>query len=163
PDHLAFEHHLDGCPACQDRAAGRTAGDTLTELLAAARNRADTDRTAATTPAPVGSATPSLVVPTQAWDDGAPVPEGGDDVPAALAGHPKYHVLRRLGTGGMGTVWLAEHAVMNRLVAVKVIRPDLLARPGAAVRFLREVQAVAKLHHPHLVTAFDAERVADSC
>src|SRR5262249_32005646 len=84
-------------------------------------------------------------------------------VPPALADHPKYRVIRRLGTGGMGSVWLAEHTVMNRQVAVKVIRPDLLAKPGATERFLREVRAAAKLHHPNIVTAFDAEPVGDSC
>src|SRR5262249_38349373 len=84
-------------------------------------------------------------------------------VPPALADHPKYRVIRRLGTGGMGSVWLAEHTVMNRQVAVKVIRPDLLAKPGATERFLREVRAAAKLHHPNIVTAFDAEPVSDSC
>jgi uncharacterized protein (TIGR03067 family) len=63
----------------------------------------------------------------------------------------------------MGTVWLAEHLVMNRPVAIKVIRPDLLARPGATSRFLREVRAAAKLHHPNIVTAFDAEPVGNSC
>ena len=46
---------------------------------------------------------------------------------------------------------------------MKVIRPDLLARPGATGRFLREVRAAAKLHHPNIVTAFDAEQVGDSC
>src|SRR5262245_13302729 len=153
PDHVAVEEHLAGCVGCQDRAADRTAGDTLTELLAAARTRADADRAAAPTP--------SLCAPTQAWEDAAGPADDG--APPALAGHPKYHVLRRLGTGGMGTVWLAEHAVMNRLVAVKVIRPDLLAKPGATSRFLREVRAAAKLHHPHIVTAFDAEPVGDSC
>src|SRR5207253_5946375 len=74
-----------------------------------------------------------------------------------------YEAVRLLGVGGMGTVWLAQHAVMNRLVAVKVIRPDLLARPGATGRFLREVRAAAKLHHPNIVTAFDAEPAGDSC
>src|SRR5262249_35541894 len=69
----------------------------------------------------------------------------------------------RLGAGGMGSVWLAEHAVMDRPVAVKVIRPELLARRGAADRFLREVRAAAKLHHPNIVTAFDAEQVGASC
>src|SRR5262249_6614354 len=84
-------------------------------------------------------------------------------VPPVLADHPKYRVVRRLGTGGMGSVWLAEHTVMHREVAVKVIRPDLLAKPGATDRFLREVRAAAKLHHPNIVTAFDAEPVGDSC
>jgi uncharacterized protein (TIGR03067 family) len=143
PDHVAVEEHLAGCPGCQVRAADRTAGDTLTELLAAARTRADADRAAAPTAAPVSVR--------------------GDDVPPTLVAHPKYRVVRRLGTGGMGTVWLAEHAVMNRLVAIKMIRPDLLAKPGATDRFLREVRAAAKLHHPNIVTAFDAEPAGDSC
>src|SRR5205814_4997818 len=60
---------------------------------------------------------------------------------------------------GMGSVWPAEHAVMRRPVALKVIRPEFLSRPGAAERFTREVRAAAKLHHPHIVTAFDAEEV----
>ena len=48
----------------------------------------------------------------------------------------------------MGTVWLAEHAVMGRPVAVKVIRPEYLSQPGAVERFTREVRAAASLHHP---------------
>ena len=162
-DHAVIEDHLASCPGCQDRAADRTAQDPLTDLLAAARTRTDADWAAAPTVAPAGSATPSLQGFTQAWDEGAPAPAGGDEAPPALADHPKYHVRRRLGTGGMGTVWLAEHAVMNRLVAVKVIRPDLLARLGVIGRFLHEVRAAAKLHHPNIVTAFDAEPVGDSC
>src|SRR5262245_55863155 len=76
-DDAAVEDHLAGCPGCQDRAADRTAGDTLTELLAASRTRADADRAAALTPAPAVSATPSLFAPTQGWDEGTPVPAGG--------------------------------------------------------------------------------------
>ena len=47
PDHAVYEAHLAGCPTCQDRAADRSAFDTLTELLAAARTRADADQSAA--------------------------------------------------------------------------------------------------------------------
>ncbi len=90
----------------------------------------------------------------------APLP--GDDWPAELAAHPRYTPLRLLGVGGMGTVWLAEHAVMGRRVAVKVIRPEFLARPGAANRFRREVAAAARLHHPNIVTAFDAEQAGET-
>src|SRR5262249_2713637 len=93
PDHVAVEEHLAGCPGCQARAADRTAGGTLTELPAAARTRADADRAAAPTPAPTGSATPSLFSPTPVGDDGAPVWVCGDDVPPALAAHPKYRVV----------------------------------------------------------------------
>ncbi len=58
----------------------------------------------------------------------------------------------------MGAVWLAEHSVMGRQVALKVIRPEHLARPGAAERFRREVHAAASLHHPNIVTAHDADQ-----
>src|SRR5260370_20920977 len=62
----------------------------------------------------------------------------------------------------MGTVWLAQHRVRGRQVAVKVIRPEFVAKPGAAERFRRETQAVARLHHPNIVTAFDAEQAGDT-
>lgn len=67
-----------------------------------------------------------------------------------------------IGAGGMGTVYRAEHRLMRRQVAVKVISPKLLTRPDAVTRFRREVEAVSKLSHPIIATAFDAERVGDS-
>jgi serine/threonine protein kinase/WD40 repeat protein len=161
PDHSQVESHLAECSECGDRALAAPADDTLTELLAAARTRFDSQRASAPTPTLDGSATPPAFAPTLAWSSSTG--SDSDTIPAALATHPKYRVLRRLGTGGMGTVWLAEHLVMNRPVAVKVIRPDLLARPGATGRFLREVRAAAKLHHSNIVTAFDAEPAGDSC
>jgi len=83
------------------------------------------------------------------------------EVPAALAEHPRYRVLKALGRGGMGTVYLAEHKVMKRTVALKVIRPELTARPEAVERFRREVQAAARLTHPNIVASHDAEQVGD--
>src|SRR5262245_16729475 len=162
PDDQTVESHLAECDECRDRALATPADDTLTELLAVARTLVDVQRSAAPTPTLDGSSTPPAFAPTLAWD--GPAGTGDESTPPpALANHPKYRVIRRLGSGGMGTVWLAEHLVMNRSVAVKVIRPDLLARPGATNRFLREVRAAAKLHHPNIVTAFDAEPVGDSC
>jgi uncharacterized protein (TIGR03067 family) len=153
PEDPAVEAHLAGCETCQRRAEA-VAPDTLVELLAAALTHAD-----APTSTLDAAATPPAFAPTLAWTDAA----GPSAVaPPALAGHPKYRVVRRLGVGGMGTVWLAEHAVMDRPVAVKVIRPDLLAKPGAADRFLREVRAAARLHHSNIVTAFDAEPAGDA-
>ncbi|MBO0697119.1 MAG: protein kinase, partial [Zavarzinella sp.] len=157
------ESHLADCPECGRRALAAPADDTLTDLLAAARTRLDSQRASAPTPTLDAAATPSLAAPTLTWGGSAPGPDGQPEVPDRLASHPKYRVIRRLGTGGMGTVWLAEHQVMHRPVAIKVIRPDLLARPGATGRFLREVRAVSKLHHPNIVTAFDAEPAGDSC
>jgi uncharacterized protein (TIGR03067 family) len=163
PDDGGVESHLAECDSCRDRAVAVQADDTFTELLASARTRLDRERASAPTPTLDGAATPPAFAPTLAWDDSAPGADATGLAPPALAAHPKYRPLRRLGTGGMGTVWLAEHQVMHRPVAVKVIRPDLLARPGATDRFLREVRAAARLHHPNIVTAFDADPAGDSC
>lgn len=84
------------------------------------------------------------------------------ELPKELMEHPRYRILRRLGGGGMGAVYEAEHRLMNRRVALKVIRPELLSSPQAVLRFQREVQAAAKLVHPHVVTAFDAEQAGPS-
>src|SRR5262249_21113505 len=68
----------------------------------------------------------------------------------------EYEVLERLGAGGMGIVVKARHRRMNRLVALKMISPLCLGSQGALRRFNQEVQAVALLHHPNVVTAYDA-------
>lgn len=62
-----------------------------------------------------------------------------------------FRLLRRLGEGGMGIVFLAEQESLRRLVALKIIRPELAASATAAARFTREAQAVARLRHPHIV------------
>src|SRR5438046_1858416 len=75
------------------------------------------------------------------------------EVPAALADHPRYRVLAPLGAGGMGAVFKAEHRLMERQVALKVIREDLLHHPGARERFQREARAAARRAHHHIVLA----------
>jgi serine/threonine protein kinase len=85
-----------------------------------------------------------------------------DSFPAGLTRHPRYRVLKTLGQGGMGAVYLAEHKVMKRPVALKVIRPELAAQAGAMERFRREVEAAARLIHPNIVAAHDAEQAGDS-
>jgi serine/threonine protein kinase len=70
----------------------------------------------------------------------------------------KYKVLERIGTGGMGQVFLCEHKLMRRRVAVKVL-PTAKAEDEAALeRFYREARAVAALDHPNLVRAFDIDQ-----
>lgn len=68
-----------------------------------------------------------------------------------------YVILDKLGEGGMGTVLKAYQRRMNRVVALKVLAPTLVKKPDALKRFLREVQAAAKLDHPHIVAALDAD------
>jgi serine/threonine protein kinase len=83
-----------------------------------------------------------------------------DDLPSALADHPRYRVLKKLGYGGMGIVYLAEHRLMERKVALKTMRYDR-ASPDFVQRFLREVRATAQLSHPNIVTVFDAKEAGD--
>jgi serine/threonine protein kinase len=85
----------------------------------------------------------------------ASVPE----IPKELTGHSRYQVESFLGAGGMGMVFKARHRLMQRPVALKVVNPAILHRPGAVERFRREVQAAAQLSNPHIVAAFDADEV----
>ncbi|HEY1378630.1 MAG TPA: serine/threonine-protein kinase [Gemmataceae bacterium] len=70
----------------------------------------------------------------------------------------KYKVLDYLGDGGMGQVFLAEHLLMKRQVALKVPPAKKLADPGMLARFIREARALAALDHPNIVRAFDLEQ-----
>ncbi len=67
----------------------------------------------------------------------------------ALAG--RYSIDRELGRGGMGVVYLAREVHLDRLVAIKLLPPELAARPGLRERFLREAQLAAKLSHPNII------------
>ncbi len=73
-----------------------------------------------------------------------------------------YRILLPLGEGGMGQVYRAEHVLMKRQVAIKVIQPQAGMQSHLQRRFEREVQAVARLSHPNIVVAHDA-RMIDGC
>ncbi len=68
----------------------------------------------------------------------------------------EFRLLRRLGGGGMGVVYLAEQVSLGRRVALKLVRAEHLYFPGAHDRFRREVEAIAKLQHPAIVPVFTA-------
>lgn len=127
PERSAVEAHVGQCTTCCEALASVDA-DTLVELA----------REAAATPAP-------LETPCH------------PDLPAELADHPRYRILHALGEGGMGTVFKAEHKVMGRVVALKVINRRLTSKSDVVERFRTEVKAAAKLSHPNIVTAHDAE------
>jgi putative intracellular protease/amidase len=130
----AVERHIAGCAACCELLRG-VPDDTLASLL----RDADTSR-------------------HQAWvvDMAANV-----KVPPELADHPRYRIVKLLGAGGMGVVYQAEHRLMDRLVALKVISPALVSNPNAVQRFRQEVKAAARLSHPHIVAAYDADQAGD--
>jgi tRNA A-37 threonylcarbamoyl transferase component Bud32 len=73
----------------------------------------------------------------------------------------QYRLKRRLGSGGMGEVYLAEHQMMKRPCAVKLIRPEKAGDPRMLARFEREVRATAKLSHWNSIDIYDYGRTAD--
>src|SRR6516225_9354877 len=68
-----------------------------------------------------------------------------------------YQVLDRLGQGGMGTVYKARHRRMRRVVAIKILSREVAKSENFIKRFQREVEAVARLSHPNIVMAHDAD------
>src|SRR5215213_5547280 len=81
------------------------------------------------------------------------------DVPQLIAG--RFRIEREIGTGGMGTVYLATHLDLERPVAVKIIRPEFAADADVSDRFLREARTMAKLRHPNAAMNFDAGNLPD--
>ncbi len=73
----------------------------------------------------------------------------------------KYRVEASIGQGGMGAVFRAWDVRLERPVAIKVVRADLIASPDARMRFRRESQIVARLQHPSIVTVYDYGTFAD--
>jgi len=73
----------------------------------------------------------------------------------------QYRLGRKLGGGGMGEVFLAEHQLLKRPCAIKLIRHDLVGNPRVFARFEREVRATARLSHPNTIEIFDYGRNDD--
>jgi serine/threonine-protein kinase len=67
----------------------------------------------------------------------------------------RYRLIRRLGVGGMATVYLARHVMIDRLSAIKILRQDLSLNPAHRERFLREARAVNRINHRNIVEITD--------
>jgi serine/threonine protein kinase len=84
-------------------------------------------------------------------------------IPAPAAGARmslgRFEVIRELGQGGFGVVYLARDPVLGREVALKVPRAEMLVSPEARRRFLREGRAAAGLDHPHIVPVFESGEI----
>ena len=96
--------------------------------------------------------------------DGAPLTAQATDSEAQLAAglSRRFRIVRRLGQGGMGTVFLAEQiGVGNRLVALKVLNRKLLDDPDFLLRFQNEAGSTGRIHHPNVVTIHEAAQGDD--
>ena len=67
----------------------------------------------------------------------------------------RYKIIKTVGEGGMGTVYLAEHMLIKRRVAIKILRPELAADSAVVERFMNEARAAGAIGHPHIVESTD--------
>jgi serine/threonine-protein kinase len=74
-----------------------------------------------------------------------------------------YRVLQQIGEGGMGSVWLAEHTMLGRRAAIKVLHPMFTARPDIVMRFFNEARAATAISDPGIVQIFDFGTHVDGC
>jgi formylglycine-generating enzyme required for sulfatase activity len=141
-DSLHFvEDHLEACAACLDFVDCRAAG--VNTVFSALRP--------SVAPLVHDPALDYLVQKVKGFQ--AAVKEAAPAEGLVLG---NYVLQERIGAGGMGCVYKAEHVRMKRLVAVKLLSPDIIPSPEARARFQREVEAAARLSSPHIVAAFDA-------
>ncbi|MBI2477957.1 MAG: protein kinase, partial [Planctomycetia bacterium] len=160
-----IEQHLADCESCCQLLKMLPDSDTLVSLLRdpQAETADDNGRSPSIAPAlpPVAE---QLTLPpggaTEIAD--ATAKDGALSLPESLRDHSRYRVTQLLGRGGMGDVYKAHHRMMNRPVALKVMNAQLVSSHAAVLRFHREVQAAARLTHPNIVTAFDAEQAGDT-
>lgn len=132
--------HLETCHDCRSFVAQAPADDFLKGL----REAVASPRTA------VEVAVPRTV---------AKAPAGSEPIPQALLNSSEYEVVRELGRGGMGLVYLVRDRRMDRLEGLKLVKTDRLQRPGAVERFEREMRAAARLNHQNIVKAYSSPRL----
>ncbi len=133
PEHAErLEQHLDQCSECRQIIAFGGSLGPRTSPVASSELR----------PEPAASSADVMLKPS-----GAGLLAPGDQLDT-------FVVVRRLGTGGMGEVYLAKDAELGRRVAIKVIREDRIGSPQEVERFVREARVTARLNHPGIVTIY---------
>ena len=73
----------------------------------------------------------------------------------------KYEIVHRLGSGGMGEVYLVRHLHLQELRVVKILRQDLAGDPSAQKRFMREARLATQVKHPNVAILYDFSRLDD--
>src|SRR5262245_27706315 len=83
----------------------------------------------------------------------------GDRMIGARVSH--YHIVAKIGSGGMGEVFLAEDTRLERKAAIKFLPADAARDPESRQRFLREAKAASALNHPHVCVVYDVGETDD--
>ncbi|HVC92488.1 MAG TPA: protein kinase, partial [Pirellulales bacterium] len=178
-----ISQHLETCVDCRQRVAGLS-GDSFVGRLRDARpgggpkGRERTfvpgeslagaeGSTDGSSSAPAASDVPKSVVmrasrlPAGLPGDVGISPHQVISAPPELTNHPDYELLKELGRGGMGVVYLARNRMMDRLEVLKVVNKALLDRPEALERFQQEIRSAARLAHTNIVAAYSVLRPGD--
>jgi RND family efflux transporter MFP subunit len=141
--------HIDSCADCQ--ATILTLEDAEDTLI----NGLRTPRSESCLAEPEFQAAMAEALATPAARKGA-VPFSRSAMPQTLG---EYQLLEELGRGGMGRVYKALHTKLDRVVALKILSRGRVGDPQAIARFEREMKAVGRLTHPHIVQAHDAREI----
>lgn len=88
--------------------------------------------------------------------DSASTMESSDDPLIGKLVASRYKVLEKVGVGGMGTVYRAEHCLMEKVVALKVLNPELVSSQRSLERFRHEIRAASRFQHRHVIQIYDA-------
>jgi serine/threonine protein kinase len=139
--------HLDACPECRKRAA------ELPDATLNVRANATLD--------PGAAQAQPFAAPPPKTPPAAAAPGTLQGVPADLADHPGYEIVRELGRGGMGVVYLARNVLMDRLEVLKVMNQATVGKPDAIERFIQEIRSAARLNHPNVATAYSAHLIGE--
>lgn len=175
----AWEDHLLRCPACLERTRLLQSADTMVGALRAARglpaaaplspvveglmnrlkNRAELETVTNPLPSEHSVAQTALMGSPSSGSPPAPPVAWANELLVSGTVLGPYQILDKLGEGGMGAVYKAKHVKLDKIVALKVLAAQVTRVPDAVQRFEREMRAVGKLEHPHIVRAMDAGEI----
>ena len=149
-----ISNHLDECDTCEDTVVGLE--KTTDTLISHIHKKLESDNAASASEPYLNHAISELLNPSRQRPSSSPT----RPTPNLEAIGP-YNILKPLAAGGMGTVYLAEHAKLGKQVALKVLHHRRLNDPEFVRRFEREMKIVGGLSHPALVNATDAGEFDD--
>jgi WD40 repeat protein len=171
PEGEELARHLEGCARCLAAAESLSAQDTLTEAVCAGETEADSQEKEVVHTlierlrdlrSREGSPTAAHAQPAAEQTQDLLTFLAAAEAPDELGRLGGYRVLQVLGTGGMGLVFRAEDVRLKRPVALKVMKPELAAKPDAHARFLREAQTAARVKHDHIAVIYQVGEDRDT-